>query len=31
MEYFAKDGKGEVSKLRRSNLGSWETAHLPLP
>ena len=31
MEYYAKDGKGEVRKLRRSNLGFWETAHLPLP
>ena len=31
MEYFAKDGKGEVRKLKRINLGFWETAHLPLP
>ena len=31
MEYYAKDGKGEVRKLRRSNLGFWETAYLPLP
>ena len=31
MEYFAKDGKGEVRKFGRSKLGFWETAHLPLP